>query len=265
MNEIIEEIFNHYSYIEHNVNLPERLKFYKNNESNIASYFIINYIDSKKFEDDKKKFREKLNELEENYITSTDSEKESLKYIIQESFENNSEASQIDKNTSAIYLIQFSDLKKIETFRNIIFSIEESPNYFKRYVIPYTELQIENLKKNLSEIEGESIIEKLSSLANNESEYYKLLERNNKDSTYELIIKLFSKIPFLQYNFQADSDLISLEAKIINKMDPEMKKYNKIIKNKSIDIEKILELEKNYSIDDKDLEEEIEEMIGVNK
>lgn len=262
MNEIINRIFNHYSYIEHEVNLPDGLKFYKHCDKSIASYFIINQIDCRPFEDDEDAMIQVIDRLEKDYSFKSTTDRKSIKNIIQSSFEYNGEASQIDKNTSAIYLILLSDMEKIELYRNLIFAIEESPNYFKRYLIPYTESQVQSLSYTISNYEDREINDILSDIANNEDEYYKLLDGNNVGSEYEFVIRLFSKIPFLQYKFKADPAPLSIENEIQKKLEEKLSNYHKAIQKEVITIDEILRLESGFLVDDEKIEQEIDALLG---
>lgn len=263
METILDMILHHYSYIpEEKVQSPF-ISFYKHSNRNIASYFLIDIIDCREFEENEEAMKEALESLEIQYSTSNKSQTESIKFQIQKSFDNNQEASQIDKNTSAIYLVQFEDMKNLNRNRNQVYAIEESPNYFKRYILPYTESQVINLKKILDDFKGRDIDDILSDLANSEDEYYKLLEGKNTGSVYELVIRLFSKVPFLQYKFKADPIPLSIESDIeqrvkVGKLD----RYHEILRNKDCTIEQLLELEQNYIVDDKDLENELSRRLG---
>lgn len=180
---IIDAIFKHYKYIcIENISLPT-IKFYKVNDNKIASYFLVNIIDCKNIEKDEEKMKESIENLELVYSGNKNNEKNiSLRKKIIESFSKVEEASQIDKNTSAIYLLLFSDLENLNKHRNLIYAIEESSNYFKRYILPYTDKQFENLKNILNQYNQEAINIKLSDIADDEDEYYKLLEGKNQDS-----------------------------------------------------------------------------------
>ncbi|SHJ81845.1 hypothetical protein SAMN02745751_03450 [Dethiosulfatibacter aminovorans DSM 17477] len=263
MIEVIEQILTQYSYVEHLVDLPSGLKFFKHNNISIASYFIITVIDCRSFEEDEDEMKIALEKLEQEYIGVANQDY-SIKSRIQSSFNNNREASQIDKNTSAIYLLLMQDTRKIDQFRNLVFSIEESPNYFKRYVLPYTIEQQDNLKSNLSEFSGREINDVLSNLVNNETEYYKLLEGRNFGSEYELIIKLFSKLPFLQYEFKPESAPISLDEDISRKIEVDLEKYHELISDKSFKIEDIYSVEDN-EIDKNIIEDELGKLLGGNQ
>lgn len=261
MKTIIDLILKHYSYIaEEKIELPY-VSFYKHLNKNIASYFIINSIDCRKFEDEEETMKIALEKLEREY-SSSNKQTESIKLKIQKSFDNNQEASQVDKNTSAIYLIQFDDMEKLNLHRNLVYAIEESPNYFKRYIIPYTESQIIHLKKILDDYEGRDIDDILSDIANNEDEYYKLLEGKNIGSVYEFVIRLFSKIPFLQYKFKADPIPLSIENDILQKVKGNLEKYHSAIQNRDCTLEQLLELESDLIIDDKMLDKELSRLLG---
>jgi len=265
MRMILDAILNQYLYIEQKIQLPSGISFYKHTDKNIASYFIVNDIDCREFEDDESAMKNAIERLEELYPQSKKIQTESLKVTIQNSFDNNMEASQIDKNTSAIYLILLSDMKKMDLYRNIIFAIEESPNYFKRYVIPYTKTQADQLKNTLSNYDGRMINDLLSDIANNEDEYYKLLEGKNIGSEYEFVIRLFSKIPFLQYKFKADSVPLSIEDDILQKIKGKLEKYHTVIQKKACNINQLIELESDLIIDDESLDKELNSLLGGDK
>lgn len=242
MNEIMINLFKEYNFIklwEDNNRI-----FFTNTNKNVVSYFILNFIDCSDISDDDNYLREELSKLEEEYIDSSN-EKSGIKYSIIDSFEDKQEVAQIDKNTSAIYLVKFSEINMLAKYRNLIYSIEESPNYFKRYILPYTEKQVVGLNKVLSDYKDRNIVEILTDLADDEENYYSLMNAKNSNSIYELVIRLFSKVPFLQYKFRAKSDEISLEKMVNDALDDNLKIYDQaIIKNK-IDIEELISLEED--------------------
>lgn len=218
--------------------------FFANTNKNVVSYFILNFIDCSDISDDDNYLREELSKLEEEYIDSSN-EKSGIKYSIIDSFEDKQEVAQIDKNTSAIYIVKFSEINMLAKYRNLIYSIEESPNYFKRYILPYTEKQAAGLNKVLFDYKDKNIVEILTDLADDEENYYSLMNAKNSNSIYELVIRLFSKVPFLQYKFRAKSDEISLEKMVNDALDDNLKIYDQaIIKNK-IDIEELISQEED--------------------
>ncbi|MCI9161930.1 MAG: hypothetical protein HFG59_01540 [Lachnospiraceae bacterium] len=242
MNEIMINLFKEYNFIklwEDNNRI-----FFTNTNKNVVSYFILNFIDCSDISDDDNYLREELSKLEEEYIDSSN-DKSGIKYSIIDSFEDKQEVAQIDKNTSAIYLVKFSEINMLAKYRNLIYSIEESPNYFKRYILPYTEKQVVGLNKVLSDYKDRNIVEILTDLADDEENYYSLMNAKNSNSIYELVIRLFSKVPFLQYKFRAKSDEISLEKMVNDALDDNLKIYDQaIIKNK-IDIEELISQEED--------------------
>lgn len=262
MRDIIDSILKYCSYIvEENLQLPN-ISFYKHSDKSIANYFIINNIDCREFEENEEAMKLALGKLEFDYTNTNYSQTVSIRLEIINSFDNNQEASQVDKNTSAIYLIQFSDMKHIFLHRNLVYAIEESPNYFKRYIIPYTEDQVNVLKKIISDYEERGIDDILSDLANSEDEYYKLLENKNIGSVYELVIRLFSKLPFLQYKFKADPIPVSIEDDISQKVKGNLDKYHRLIQNKDCTLEQLLDLECALTISDEDLDKELNQLFG---
>lgn len=240
MNEIMNKLFKQYNFVK--TWEEDNRMFFVNADKNVVSYFILNFIDCTNILDQEELIRAELDSLEKEYVDG-ESEKKGIKYSIINSFENLHEISQIDKNTSAIYLVKFSEVNMLDKYRNLIYSIEESPNYFKRYILPYTEKQVIGLKNVLSDYSEKNITEILSELADVEENYYSLMNGTNFNSVYEIVIRIFSKIPFLQYKFKATSDDISLEKMVNDSLVDDLVKYDVAIKANKIEIDDLLELE----------------------
>ena len=179
MKDIMIKLFEEYNFIK---TWEENNKmFFVNADKNIVSYFILNFIDCTHISDDEELIKKELSKLEEEYVESGN-EKKGIKYSIFSSFENTQEVSQIDKNTSAIYLVEFSEINMLSEYRNLIYSIEESPDYFKRYILPYTEKQVAGLKNVLVDYSDKNIVEILSQLADVEENYFSLMNGTNNNS-----------------------------------------------------------------------------------
>ena len=257
MKDIMIKLFEEYNFIK---TWEENNKmFFVNVDKNIVSYFILDFIDCTHISDDEELIKKELSKLEEEYVDSGN-EKKGIKYSIISSFENKQEVSQIDKNTSAIYLVEFSEINMLSKYRNLIYSIEESPDYFKRYILPYTEKQVAGLKNVLADYSDKNIGEILSQLADVEENYYSLMNGTNNNSVYELVIRLFSKIPFLQYRFKATSDDISLEKIVKNFLTDDLVEYDEAIKENRITLEEFICLEKD-NITKKEIDKIINQLI----
>ena len=257
MKDIMIKLFEEYNFIK---TWEENNKmFFVNADKNIVSYFILNFIDCTHISDDEELIKKELSKLEEEYV-DIGNEKKGIKYSIIGSFENKQEVSQIDKNTSAIYLVDFSEINMLSKYRNLIYSIEESPDYFKRYILPYTEKQVAGLKNVLADYSDKNIGEILSQLADVEENYYSLMNGTNNNSVYELVIRLFSKIPFLQYRFKATSDDISLEKIVKSFLADDLVEYDEAIKENRITLEEFICLEKD-NITKKEIDKIINQLI----
>ena len=266
MKSIIDIILDHSEYEKKCVDIPA-ISFYKKTNPNISNYIIIYDVDCSSYENDEHKIKESLDELEAMYSLDKNVDGESLKVKIQSLFDNNQEASQIDKNTSAIYLLKFNDSERFNSMRNLIYTIEESSNYFKRYILAYTDKQVQMLNDKISDYEEKNIERILSDIADNKDEYYKLMNGMNSGSLYELVIRLFSKIPFLKYDFKVNSMPISIEADIDNRMPNALKNCDNVLKNiKEDEIEEktILTMLDDYIIDDEEIEKELETLLKAD-
>src|SRR5699024_4936460 len=129
----------------------------KHERAEIANYFLLYTIDCREVEENEEQIKKALEQLEKEYSKSTNFDNCSLKQQFIKSFNNTKEASQIDKNTSAIYLLLFENIENLNKYRNTVYSIEESPNYFKRYVLPYTQNQLNQLNNALSQFSDRSL------------------------------------------------------------------------------------------------------------
>ena len=89
-----------------------------------------------------------------------------------------------------------------------------------------------------------------------------MLRGNNHNSTYELVIRLFSKIPFLQYIFRASSEEYSLEDMVDDALNDEIQRYDELITEEVEDLDKYLGLEQN-EISDEFINSELNRLLGV--
>ena len=215
---------------------------FSSSRKSIVSYFILNFIDCCNIGNDEGMLKEELWKLEKEYFN--EEEKRGFIYSIIDSFQDKQEVSQIDKNTSAIYLVRFAEENMLTQYRNIIYSIEESPNYFRRYILPYTEKQVIGLKDMLLDYKDKNIVEVLTDLADDENNYYSLMDSTAKNSVYELVIKLFSKVPFLQYKFKEKPIEISLEKMVSDALTDELQEYDQAINANQIELEELIALER---------------------
>lgn len=257
MNEIMIKLFEQYHFVK---TWEEKNRmFFSNADKSVVSYFILNFVDCTNISDNEELIRDELNRLEKEYVDA-ENEKKGIKYSIINSFENKQEVPQIDKNTSTIYLVKFSEVNMLAKHRNLIYSIEESPDYFKRYILPYTEKQVTGLKNVLNYYSGKNIVEILSELADVEENYYSLMNGTNYSSVYELVIRLFSKIPFLQYKFKATSDDISLEKTVNDALNDDLVKYDEAIRENRVTIEELISIEKD-DITEKEIDKIISKLM----
>ena len=261
MNDLINKIFNSYNYIKISGIGNEKIEFYKHKSAKIANYFLVNTIDCRGFEDDEEKVINALEQLENEYSKRLTSNGVSLKQRIIESFDDIKEASQVDKNISAIYLLLFKDIEKINNYRNVVYSIEESPNYFKRYVLPYTQKQTEQLNLALSQYGDRSLVDALCQIVDNEDNYFELVEGKDLNSTYGLVVRMFSKIPFLQYKFKTELAPDPIEIQIERNLNKDLIRYHSFLDNNEYNIEDILLLENDFVISEEDLDKEIQKLM----
>jgi len=260
MRELIKQIFKVYEFNEKWQ--EDSIEFYAAESEEKISFFLIDYIEATSGDITEATMLEMLKKLEKNYINDENTNKEGIKRKIQMLIANDNTniAAQIDKNTSAIYPIKLNSLNNLDKYRNLIYSVEESPYYFRRFVLPYTEKQVVELKKIISDYPDKNIANVLSDIANQEDAYYELAGHRNLDNAYELVIRLFSKIPFLQYNFVAQQKPMEVEKRIKSEMNAELLKYHELICKSCLDIDKYIKV-LGLSKDDAAIEAEMKKRL----
>lgn len=258
MRELIQQIFTTYGFNEKW--RDDDIEFYATSVEDKTSFFLIDYIDASNEGITSTSLFAMLKKFEKDYINENINGK-GIKNKIQKLFIDNARvAAQIDKNTSAIYLIKLDSINNLERYKNLIYSIEESPNYFRRFILPYTDNQVNELKRIISDYPDKNIVNVLSEIANQEDAYYDLAGHRNLDNAYELIIRFFSKIPFLQYNFVAEQKPMAVEKRIESKMKPELFRYHTLICNKCVDVSEYIKIS-NLPEDDTSVEAEIQKRL----
>lgn len=124
----------------------------------------------------------------------------------------------MDRNTSLVYFIKVPELNNSNN-RTLSQKIEEDPYYFKKYVLFYTKKQYNELTKELehhkqSKLE-QSIVNFFNHQVNKPKLFDKYRENPHENSSYNLLIRLFIKIPFLCYQPENDENTLeSLNNKI---------------------------------------------------
>jgi hypothetical protein len=83
-----------------------------------------------------------------------------------------------------------------------------------------------------------------------------LAGHKNLDNAYELVIRLFSKIPFLQYNFVADQKPMSVEQRIENEIGENLAGFHNLISENCADISEYVSA-LSSTVNDETIEAEI--------
>lgn len=140
------------------------------------------------------------------------------------------------KNTSLIISVKVDSVFDEYKLSNKIYDIEESPYFFKRYVILYTEQQ----KKLIENINVSQYLKILS-----DKDKFRVYKKNKKGEDnfnnklkndvliYDIISKFYIKIPFLVYDFDKDKGLPILAERLNKALDDNQKK----IRDNLIDID----------------------------
>lgn len=149
----------------------------------------------------------------------------------------------MEKNTSLVVLLETTE--RDSNFNRKVFDIEENKYNFKKYVITYTQDQLEQLQ-DIDSQEGD-LLKKINEIIYDKDEFIAFKSNPMEDSLYNIVSKLYIKLPFLKLN-PKEEKISSLEDDIKAKF----LLYEEIDKNI---VKKII------SLNDKDLKDLSEEKI----
>jgi len=131
-----------------------------------------------------------------------------------------------EKNSDLVILFKLSNLSDFNSYDRSIFSIEEDPYHFKKYVLYYSEEELGYIKdKMLSDLNNVIL----------NRELFKAYKKDpNFPSEYSLAVRIFIKVPFLK---------VPVEEKKLESIDvmlTECFKENKLI-NFNSDLDTLIE------------------------
>jgi hypothetical protein len=131
----------------------------------------------------------------------------------------------IDKNLSFILLLETESINYSKERTRYIYNLEEDPYDFKKYVLTYTKSQLEALEIRLNETNEEPLTKILNYLLLEKklfTSFKKKPENRNSSENeeavmYDLVSKLFIKLPFLSVIIKQEN-LLSLKKEIDDKL-----------------------------------------------
>ncbi|MEK4382281.1 ABC-three component system middle component 1 [Aeribacillus sp. FSL K6-2848] len=206
MKQIIEKIFEEKDFLIDKELLKDRNNFFaERTNNNKFDFFVVMFesLDSFEKENVEKKIENFLTEI---IITKTN-------YL------------GIDKNLSLLLLLNIPTNEYTKQLNNLIYDFEEDPYDFKKYVLVYTDKQVALLKERLTQ-SGENILNYLQYTLLNADKFTAFKQGISSEETleYDLITKLYIKLPFLNINYET-KQLSNVEEEIkqgINKEDYEI-------------------------------------------
>lgn len=149
----------------------------------------------------------------------------------------------IDKNLSMIVCYMEKDDDDLERRNKLYFDIEEDPYYFKKYLISYSELEVNKLNKEFDN--KNNLTEFINNIVIN-SDYFrefKTEQISNNSILYKICSKMMIKIPIINLNYRKD-ELENLSNKIKGIMEnKELNELREIVLNsESTQDDKLLEI-----------------------
>lgn len=129
------------------------------------------------------------------------------------------------KNCDLICVHQFNKLADFKKYEEQIFEIEEDPHFYKKYVLYYSDTEVEAVEK----IDYESLKE----LLQDKHQFNLYKDKPTAPTTYSVAAKIFIKLPFLQLPINK-ADLVPLRLQIEEAVEEkELTKIYSVIKTRS--------------------------------
>ncbi|MDF2800406.1 MAG: hypothetical protein K0S61_309 [Anaerocolumna sp.] len=228
MHNIITEIL-----VEMGFSIQELNSGYFTSKSNKATYYILDFNEL----NDETNIRESVVSKQNSYYSNIMEMKDN-KVIL--------------KNTSLLIFIQVKDKEQADYLKETIIEFEEDKYFFRKYVLVYTENELESLRKRLPQ---NGILNYINNEIKNTECFDKFKKRNNIDH-YNLLLKMLIKIPVLNFYMGLKENMPSLESMIEN----ELKEKQLMDLNKRVREFRDKELKK---ISDHDIDDFIESILNI--
>lgn len=158
---------------------------------------------------------------------------------------------QMDKNLSLLLCVKRNSLQLDPIMNKTIFDIEEDPYFFKKYVLTYTDSQVNEVLQKQKET---TIMEYIHRTLSNEGAFQEYKLNPHLESEYNLVSKLFIKIPFLNLK-KMDRELSSLKNDITNSLSISLLKLR----------DDLVKLQPSERVEDEIISNLLFEYIGVKK
>lgn len=154
-----------------------------------------------------------------------------------------------DKNLSLLIMLKVKKLDISSEAQSLIFDVEEDPFMFKKYILPYTNNQEDIFKKQFDVHEGDEVLSFLNHILYNTENFsiFKTKKDNEEYLLYDLVSKLFIKLPYLNIINQ-NKEIETLSDDIVDSFTEEEHEVWTELMNLKVnegddpDIKKILEL-----------------------
>lgn len=104
---------------------------------------------------------------------------------------------QMDKNLSMVICVRRNTLRPNEEVNQAIYQIEEDPYFFKKYVLTYTQEQIEAIHQEDNDSATQLSMKFIYNFLYDHDKFLAFKLNPYEESVYNLVSKIFIKFPFL--------------------------------------------------------------------
>lgn len=251
MQNLVNDIFYEYKY--HLLSKTDRSEMqYGLAERDKADYYICCFCD------DNTNLEEYSNQVE-------------LSFSDENYYSNSKSDPARKKNTSIIFFVETTDVLEFEKQnKKLIYDIEESTYYLKKYVLVYSKKHVSLLNNYLSNNEKKDSIKKeMEVIISDINEYRKSAKSNKSDSLYLFVLKLYAKIPFTSYDVKPEprigESLEKIEKEIDDQEDDIIKRIFSAYNDQEWSKEGLQKISKEIEIPDEEINYYITQKITLSE
>ncbi|WP_427108759.1 ABC-three component system middle component 1 [Lysinibacillus xylanilyticus] len=140
-------------------------------------------------------------------------------FLLEEIKETSFFQAEMEKNMSLLVCLKVTDSEIDENLEKKIFELEEDPYDFKKYLLNYTNEQVDKLKMELDINEGEiDLVGKINTFLLDTIKFNEFKESTENNEAYSLATKIFIKLPFIKIDINEDKEMENIEKIIEDKL-----------------------------------------------
>lgn len=124
---------------------------------------------------------------------------------------------EMDRNTSLIFLCKCSGNDNVDVYSKV--KIEDDPYYFKKYVLSYDEIGLQEAKDLLNQSQENNVVNIIQEYVTKTDKYAKYKKNSNSEPAYAFFVELVTKLHCFPMKTVDDNNIISINDLLKDQLD----------------------------------------------